>query len=364
MQKIERYANVDGLRLLCALAVLLFHYGYRGSLEGLYQPLLPWTAISDPMKYGHIGVHIFFCISGFVIAYSAAGRTAFSFATARFARIYPTFVLCLTIMFGVRMLWGGAELPTSVLQYLAGFAIIPKVFGQEFMSGVYWSIVVELVFYAWVFALMLSGLFQRFSVQITAVWLGLSAVNELILGFSALRLILITEFAPFFAFGMLLQRVQVARLRWPIAGLMAGAVALGVSVLLRETVDIRSTYGIAMSDATSVALLLAGLAALVWAVEVPRPVLPASILAWAGGISYPLYLLHEGLGQVGFVRLRTEMDGALLFVGTALVVVLLASLVWWGFDRHVVPWTRRQLERLVVQQYCATQHSVLGRISS
>ncbi len=360
MQKIERYANVDGLRLLCALAVLFFHYGYRGSLEGLYKPLLPWAAISDPMKYGHIGVHIFFCISGFVIAYSAAGRSAFSFATARFARIYPTFIICLTILFGARMMWGGPELPTSLAQYLAGFAIFPKPFGQDFLSGVYWSIVVELLFYAWVFALMLSGLLQRFSLQITSVWLLFSALNELLLGHAGLRMALITEFAPYFAFGMLLQRVQVERLTWSVAGLMAAAVALGVAVLLRETEDIRVTFHIAISDVTSIAALLTGLTALVWAVEVKRPLFPISILGWAGGISYPLYLLHEGLGQVAFVRLRSQLDGTMLFVACATAVVVLASLVWWGFDRHAVPWTRRQLERLPMPEFAAIQAKLTG----
>jgi peptidoglycan/LPS O-acetylase OafA/YrhL len=360
MQKIERYANVDGLRLLCALAVLFFHYGYRGSLEGLYQPLLPWVGISDPMKYGHIGVHVFFCISGFVIAYSAAGRSAFRFATARFARIYPTFVLCLTILFGARMMWGGPELPTNLAQYAAGFAILPKVFGQDFLSGVYWSIVVEVLFYAWVFALMVSGLFPRFSLQIIAVWLLLSAANELLLGHAGLRMVLMTEFAPYFAFGMLLQRVQVARLSWPVAGLIAAAVGLGVSVLLRETDDIRAAYHIAMSDTISVALLLAGLAALVWAVEVRRPILPVAFLAWAGGISYPLYLLHEGLGQVAFVRLRSQADGVTLFVVCATAMIGLSSLVWWGFDRHAVTWTRRQLERLALPQFTAFQIKSTG----
>jgi peptidoglycan/LPS O-acetylase OafA/YrhL len=353
MQKIERYANVDGLRLLCAVAVLCFHFGYRGSLGGLYQPLLPWAAVSDQMKYGHIGVHIFFCISGFVIAYSATGRSAFSFATARFARIYPTFILCLTILFGARMMWGGLELPTSVAQYLAGFAILPKPFGQDFLSGVYWSIVVELLFYTWVFALMLSGLFQRFSLQIIAVWLLFSAINELLLGHAGLRMVLITEFASYFVFGMLLQRVQVARLTWPVAGLMAAAVGLGVAVLLRETEDIRIIYHIAMSDVTSIALLLAGIIALVWAVEVKRPLLPVSVLAWAGGISYPLYLLHEGLGQVAFVRLRSQVDGTALFAFAGLCIVLLASLVWWGFDRHAVPWTRQRLEQLSLPEFTA-----------
>lgn len=351
MPGIERYANVDGLRLICALAVLFFHFGYRGSLEGLYAPLLPWSVVSNPMKYGHIGVHIFFCISGFVIAYSAAGRSAFTFATARFARIYPTFILCLSILFVARLVWGGNELPTSWAQYLAGFLILPKPLGQEFLSGVYWSIVVELMFYAWVFVLLASGLFQRFPLHIIAVWLLFSAANELLFRQIAIRMVLITEFAPYFVFGMLLQNIQVVRrLSLPVAGLMAIAVALGVFVLLRETSDIRSTYHIAMSDFASIALLLAGFATLVWAVEFKQPVLPVAALAWAGGISYPLYLLHEGLGQVMFVRLRQMVDGSLLFGIAALGTVILASVVWWGFDRHAVPWTRRVLSSLLLKK--------------
>ncbi len=354
MRKIERYANVDGLRLLCALAVLLFHYVYRGSLEGLYAPLLPWAQISEQMKYGHIGVHIFFCISGFVIAYSAAGRSAFQFATARFARIYPTFILCLTILFATRMAWGSPELPTSVAQYLANFAMLPKLFGHDFLSGVYWSIVVELWFYAWVFVLLLCGMFQRFPLWIVGIWLVVAAVNETWLGYGAIRMLLITEFAPYFAFGMLLQRVQAEqRLTAAIALLLGFAVALGVTVLLRETADIRNTFHISISDTTSIALYLAGLAALVWAVEVRRPLLNASVLAWAGGISYPLYLLHEGMGQLAFVRLRTTMDGTVLFVNVVLGVILLATAIWWWFDRLAVPGTRKVLLGLALPQFTA-----------
>jgi peptidoglycan/LPS O-acetylase OafA/YrhL len=344
-QSAERYANLDGLRLLCALAVLLFHFGYRGSLEGLYAPLLSWTAVADVMKYGHIGVHIFFVISGFVIAYSSAGRSPMAFAIARFARIYPTFIVCLTVLFSARWMWGGAELPTSLAQYLAGFTMVPQLFQQKFMSGVYWSIAVELLFYGWVFLFMAAGLFQRHRMVIIAVWLGLSAANELFLGLGAVRVLLITEFAPFFAFGMLLNAAQIGRrLEWPIGLLMGIAMALGVFVLLRETADIRTSYGITMSDAVSVGLLTLGIALTILAVEVKQPVLPGKLLLWAGGISYPLYLLHEGLGQVAFVSLRTTMNGTVLFFAASVLVISLASAIWWGFDRFAVAWTRKMLE--------------------
>jgi peptidoglycan/LPS O-acetylase OafA/YrhL len=344
----DRLLNVDGLRLVCALAVLLFHFGFKGSLDGLYAPLLPWPAVSDAMKYGHIGVHIFFCISGFVIAYSASGRGALQFACARFARIYPTFALCLLLVFAVRLFWGGSAFPVSTDQLLANFTLVPQVFGQDFMSGVYWSIAVEIIFYGWVFLFLLLGLFDSHRLVIVALWLGVSTVNELALDSGALRLVLITEFAPYFVFGMLLQHAQLERrLTVETGGLMAWAVALGITVLLRETQDIRLAHGILMSDAVSVSVLLAGFLVLVMSVETQRPVLSAGLLLWAGGVSYPLYLLHEGVGQVAFVRLRADADGVLLGGVVALAVLAIASLIWLGFDRWVVPATRKRLLRAI-----------------
>jgi peptidoglycan/LPS O-acetylase OafA/YrhL len=343
-----RLLNVDGLRLVCALAVLLFHFGFKGSLNGLYLPLLPWPDLADVFKYGHIGVHIFFCISGCVISYSAEGRGALQFAASRFARIYPTFLLCLLILFAARYVWGGNVFPASADQLLANVTLVPQVFGQRFLSGVYWSIVVEVLFYGWVFLLLLLGVFHRQRLIIIAIWLALSTFNELVLNDDMVRLVLITEFAPYFAFGMLLQQAQSERkVSFEIGMLLAWSVLMAVTVLLAETVDIRATYGIAMSDGVSIAVLVAGLMALVWSVETRSAVLPKHVLLWAGGVSYPLYLLHEGLGQVAFVRLRDDADGLLLAGAVTAAIVALASLLWLGFDRWAVPATRRLLERVI-----------------
>ena len=118
---------------------------------------------------------------------------------------------------------------------------------------------------------------------------------------------------------------------------LATTVALAMAVLLRETADIRAQYGIAISDGVSMVVLLAGMMVLVLAAEMRRAVLPAPLLLWAGGISYPLYLLHEGLGQIAFVGWRGQADGLQLFALVSLSVVVLASLVWWLFDKLVVP---------------------------
>ena len=93
-----RVEALDLLRLVAVLSVVLYHFGFWGpASHGVPQVALPW--LTPIAKYGFLGVPAFFVISGFVIAYSAEGRTATGFAIARFSRIYPTFVFCMTLTF-------------------------------------------------------------------------------------------------------------------------------------------------------------------------------------------------------------------------------------------------------------------------
>ncbi len=89
-QVASRVQALDLLRLIAVAAVVFLPLRVLGALfRDVPQVALPWMA--GFAQYGFLGVPIFFIISGFVIAYSAEGRTAAGFAIARFSRIYPTF---------------------------------------------------------------------------------------------------------------------------------------------------------------------------------------------------------------------------------------------------------------------------------
>lgn len=343
-QAIDRLLNVDGLRAICAFAVLFFHFGFRGSFDGLYAPLLADGA-SDVFKFGQFGVLIFFCISGFVIAFSADKRSPLQFAISRFSRIYPTFVLCLSLVFFVRWLWGDAIFPAQPWQYFANLTMVPQVFGQGFLSGVYWSIIVEVVFYVWVFLLMTLGLFQLHRYTITTAWLVVSAFNEWWLGGEAIRLLAITEFAPFFALGIVLQ-MKVAAGRWEPRIVLLGlfAFVMAIVVVASEIRPVQSLADLGWPEAISILVFCLGVAVLVLAVE-SRPIASPTFLMWCGGISYPLYLLHEGVGQIAIVKLHESLKGFLLFGLVTVGMTCLASAVWWFFDRTAVSFTRRSLEK-------------------
>ena len=125
----ERIGVLDELRFLAALAVALFHFGFRGKTLSLTEMALPaWIPV---LKYGYLSVQMFFVISGFVIAYSAEGRTPAQFAIARFARIYLMFVLCMTLTFLIVVIYGAPQLNATVTQWAANLLLRPELLGNR-----------------------------------------------------------------------------------------------------------------------------------------------------------------------------------------------------------------------------------------
>ena len=69
-----RFYEIDLLRLLAALAVVFYHYTYRGYMANNYSPVA-FPALAPVTKYGYLGVELFFIISGYVVLRSAQGKT-------------------------------------------------------------------------------------------------------------------------------------------------------------------------------------------------------------------------------------------------------------------------------------------------
>ena len=111
---VQRMGSLDLLRLVSALAVVAFHYLFRGSAGQVPYLDHPYPAAQAMALYGYLGLNLFFMISGFVIAWSAEGRTFRAFAIARFARLYPGFVICMTITFAVLLVAGDPRLPVGL----------------------------------------------------------------------------------------------------------------------------------------------------------------------------------------------------------------------------------------------------------
>jgi peptidoglycan/LPS O-acetylase OafA/YrhL len=321
-----RLLNLDLLRLASALLVLLFHYGFRMQLTGEggglgFYELAPFA------MWGDTGLLIFFGISGYVITMSAEGRSGYAFAAGRVARLWPTFIVCASITALVLTLLPVPTLPPPTLQqWLAHLVIISRVLGQPFLDGAYWTIAYEIIFYGWVFLLIAIGIFERHWRMVVAAWLALSLLNQTVLHSGAIEKLFITPYSGYFAFGLALFRLRTSFSRTGLS-VLVGAGCWAIATPFQIEAEFVSTYGlgrsmIGLSLMGPVALLAVTAGALL-------PSLPVKA-SWAvalGGLTYPLYLLHQNIGYAIFAKFGTQQHRWLLLAAVIAALVAMSLLI-------------------------------------
>ncbi|MER9139662.1 acyltransferase [Mesorhizobium sp. M0830] len=325
-------ATLDLLRLAAALAVVLFHYFFRGAAaEGFLAESYPLAA---PFAlYGYLGVNLFFLISGFVIAWSAENRRWGEFAVARFVRLYPGFVLCMTLTFTMVILAGTPLIPASFSQYAANLSMFAPAFGQPFMDGVYWSIVLELVFYGWVTLALFTGLFQKRKLELIFVWLAVSALNEFFVGSGAARLLFITEFGPFFAAGVVFHHIHAHGRSLPALLLLVASFLMSCGTLSVTQRWMQGHYGIAVTSANLVLANVVMHAALIGAVLLRNRVRPSALTLALGGLTYPLYLLHQKIGYLAINAAAPLIGKWFAALGCIALMLVVSWLIWRTCER-------------------------------
>jgi len=195
----QRYLELDALRGIAALMVVLFHYTLRRSD---YNTIL---------KLGTTGVDLFFIISGFVIFmslnYISGSR---EFIVNRLARLYPTYWAAVTFTFLLMVavtVFYGQELNTGdIWRYLANLTMFQFYLGVGDLDSTYWTLLVEMLFYIFMLLLYKFRLLQHvnaigLSLSIATVvaawfWFDVPAVKAVIVYFPLL------QFMPLFLMGI------------------------------------------------------------------------------------------------------------------------------------------------------------------
>jgi peptidoglycan/LPS O-acetylase OafA/YrhL len=339
-----RVPALDLLRLLAVGAVILYHYGFWGpASHGVPQVAIP--SLSSIAQYGFLGVPVFFAISGFVIAYSAEGRTAIGFAIARFSRIYPTFVFCMTLTFAATMLFGGSHFEVTGVQWFANLFIAAPLLGQHYIDTSYWSLVIEVVFYIWVAGFIALGLFPRRLDAIIMVWLAITLANELTVDAPIIEKLFMADDSGFFAVGLLIYQHYRGRrdaMLWALSALALGT-ALFQAVHKLERLGPHT--GGSFDPWVVVAICVVSLGLVFLATKVKRVPLPAMLVLAAGGVTYPLYLLHMQLGYV-FLTAMAPPPSALFATGAIIIgTCFLAASVWRCFEQPVQRIVKSKLNR-------------------
>ncbi|WP_426434172.1 acyltransferase family protein [Bradyrhizobium genosp. P] len=338
----SRVPVLDLLRVAAVASVILYHYGFWGpAAHG--GPQVAMSVFAPIAQYGFLGVPVFFAISGFVIAYSAEGRTPIGFAIARFSRIYPTFLIYMTLTFAVTLLLGGAHFDVTWRQWLGNLGIAAPMFGEFYMDDAYWSLVIEVMFYVWVAAFLALGIFPRRIDVLIVAWLAITFTNELTLDAPIFEKVFIADDSGFFAVGLLIYEHYRGRRDARLYGLLALAIGTAAfqAVHKLERLGVH-THG-SFDPRIVVAICVVSLGIVFLATRIKSVPLSASLVIAAGGITYPLYLLHMQLGYVILLAIAPERQHAVWTAIVVIGVVLLAWFVWRVLERSAHEFTRVKL---------------------
>ena len=341
------------LRFFAALIVVLFHLRVMHILSGG-----PWW-YQNFASIGYIGVNCFFVLSGFILVYTYGTSTlhARQFWRARFARIYPAYLVSLLIS-APSFFHAVAHLDIAYLawskQHLTAASILTLGLLQAWLpqgaltwNAVCWSLSAEAFFY-----LLFPGLLlwvRRLTPR--SLVLGIAACSLLSLTLSTLYLFLhpdgidkINSPETTLLWKNVLSYNPAARLPEFITGMLAGqmflasrgnparsnrkAALLLVSLGLGMLIILTGLVGKIPNPLISAGFLSPAFAAIIYGLALP--VWSTSFLEYRGLVllgeaSYSLYLLHSFV--ISRVYDATSVLPAWLRVSACLIAAVAASLI-------------------------------------
>jgi peptidoglycan/LPS O-acetylase OafA/YrhL len=349
--------DIDGLRAIAVLSVVLFH---------AFPPLL---------RGGFIGVDIFFVISGFLITsiiFKSLDNNTFSFADfygRRIKRIFPALALVLAATYLLGWLTLMADEFSQLGKHITSGAAFVSNFALWSESGYFdtsaqfkpllhlWSLGIEEQFY--IVVPLAIYIFHRFKlnpvVLLTCAAIASFALNIKLIGHDPIA----TFYSPLTRFWELLtgsllawftiyKDTPVSAATWATLTRQQQRVRhllsfMGLALLIFGLFHIKKGSNFPGSKALipvlgAVLLILAG--PIAW---VNKNLLSAKPMVWIGLISFPLYLWHWPLFSL--LRINQGEPGTLAMAAALLLSIVLA----WATYRYLeLPIRNSNAERLKV----------------
>jgi len=271
---------------------------------------LPSTAIAAVVRYGYLGVELFFLISGFVIASSAENQSWQSFMWGRFSRLFPLFWVCCTITWaGVLLLHGGPAIERSVLTYLANMGMaLPHLTRTAWVDGSYWTLGYEWYFYVCVALLLKTNHFEKHLSKYLAGWLVVSlTVLVGLKGHNGIRLATLAEYAPYFVAGACFNKLYKGKATiLDIYNLsFAYLVAMKSCSLHAEEMWVKYQNGLSPTIASTLVSIFFALFLLLSLRKLEF--LNRKMFLRFGVLTYSFYLIHQFLGYSVIAKLYPHL---------------------------------------------------------
>ena len=324
--------GLDLVRFGAAAMVMALHYG--GRKTGAFT------------SFGWVGVEVFFVLSGYVIAYSSEDSTPAKFANARVIRLLPGVAICATAAFVAAIITGAY--PDPLHRYLLSLVLWP--FGP-WLDTVYWTLPVEVAFYALVWLVLLrrpgdaaSKVAWAIGIASSIYWFWRLAaqydhrLRAILLPSDTVATFTMLSYGCYFAIGALLRDMFRTGVSGPRVGLLTACLlAGGAQIAFASPSPVRADKMVA------ILIWIALVGAIPLAVRFNNGAWrylgrQAPAIRWLGLATYPLYLLHDTV----FAVFGHGLGG---WMTAALAVAISLGVARWG-ERPSQGALRRVLSRL------------------
>jgi peptidoglycan/LPS O-acetylase OafA/YrhL len=349
---VKRLDLLDYGRLVAALSVMSFHYFFNGIRNGKIETITAVPELAAVAAYGYLGVHFFFMISGYVIFFSAAGRRASEFLVSRAVRLFPAFWIAVALTSACALLLAGPPMAISLPQVAANLTMVPGLFGAPYVDGVYWTLQLELAFYALVLVVLLIGLRKHLSSLVLAWPVAILVV--MLAGRSWIPLL--GGYYAFFAAGAVF---AVARDRFGPLTILATLLCAWLCVTMagHEAVQASGPTLAYSPVVIGAAVLMMFAFFLVLNTSAGRTLkLPGARVA--GALTYPIYLIHAHIGYMLLTRFGNDSNRWVVYPVVNATVLTCAGAVYWA-ERILQPIARALFERLLGRPLARVEATVL-----
>ena len=341
-----RFKELDALRGIAALMVVLFHFTMD---REQFNPIL---------KLGTTGVDLFFIISGFVIFMNInVIKSAKQFVVNRIARLYPTYWAAVTFTFtliiAVKLYHSqsGFNCLRQLEKYAANLTMFQAYFNIHDLDAPYWTLLVEMLFYTAILMLYRYNLLKHInSIGITISIFTLIAAyffHDIYAVKKVFKYLPLFLFIPLFLAGINFYKIYTS-LKNTAANYLIAAFCIVLQIMLFKHAGRSRAYINQFEYACMLTIYFTIFTAFV---NHKLHFIVSRVTLFLGKISYALYVIHEYVSIKIIIPILINNFNVNFWVAALLValpvVILLATLITYYIEIPMGIKLKKRLYRAV-----------------
>lgn len=341
MKKSTYQYELDVLRIIGAISIVLFHYTFRGYAAD-NMSILSFPFLGEIFKYGCFGIFIFFILSGYTIILSSRNKNFFDFLYSRVLRLYPSFWLAVCITSIAALLFESDQYHVDLKQFFLNLTMLGDYIGVPPVDGAYWFLFVIIKFYFIVSLIILLNL-MRFQKYIAGIWLALSLITLFYDGYKIYKFLIMPGCSSFLISGMIFCAAKQEG--WDIYKIIVQITSFALSLYtINNYTHFFNKYFSTDMSLYIMVLIITFIYLLIYILTIKdmHIVLPGYVITLSAS-TYPLYLIHQNFGFMIFNHFGESVNKYIMLLATSMFMIFLSI----SISKYLDPLLRNLLIRII-----------------